>query len=286
MMSKIDRPVSINKLLNLQNVEQFKSIPMKIKKYVLFLFILFAVKSFAGQIPLGLTSDNLFAWGVWENEKGVLKHYLYVYNKTKKEIKLQIKQKKFKPAGNDFEEVKVDKEIYKTALAPARITKLDYPANSDRMSYMNFLEDGKSIGIIPFNMDEPMRSFVDNKYKFYSNDVINQAKAGLWMRFVSVYDPQTEMSISSNLKNPNDAVYIKIINSGTEEGKTDPLKLDSLQQTDKSILKLDASVPVQTFKLKGEYAQSKFVIFPMYIQYMQNGKQAVALNSKIYIVKE
>lgn len=256
------------------------------KKYILLLLVAFTIRSFGGQIPVGLTSDNIFAWGVWENDKGVLKHYLYVYNKTKKEIKLQIKQKKFKPSGNDFEEVKIDKEVYKTVLAPTRVTKLDYPASSDRMTYMNFFEDGKPVGVLAYNMEEPLRSFVDNKYKFYTNDGINQAKAGLWMRFVSINDPQTDMSISTNLKNPNEAVFIKIVNLKTEDEKKYLVKLDSLQQTDKTILKLDASAPVQTVKLQGDFSQNKFTLFPLSVQYVQNGKQVTAISSKIYLVKE
>lgn len=256
------------------------------KKYIFYLLLACTMQSLAGAIPVGLTSDNLVAWGGWENEKGVLKHYLYVYNKTKKEIKLQIKLKKYKLAGKDFEEIKTDKEIYKTVLAPARVTRLDYPASSDKMSYMGFMEDGKPIGILAFNMDEPLRSFVDNKYKFYSNDVINAAKAGLWMRFVSIYDPQTEMGISTNLKNPNEAVYVKVINLKTEDEKNYQSNLDSLQQTDKSILKLDATAPLQTFKLQGDFGTSKFVFIPVCIQYVQNGKQAAGINSKIYLVKE
>lgn len=256
------------------------------KNYILLFLISVTVKTFAGQIPVGITSDNIFTWGVWENDKGVLKHYLYVYNKTKKEVKLQIKLKKYKPSGNDFEEVKMDKEIYKTVLAPTRVTKLDYPASSDRMSYMNFFEDGKSVGVIPFNMEEPLRSFVDNKYKYYSNDMINKVKAGLWMRFVSINDPLTEMTISTNLKNPNEAVFIKVINPKNEDEKKYQAKLDSLQQTDKTILKLDASTPAQTVKLQGDFGSNKFIIFPTSIQYVQNGKVVAGTDSKIYIVKE
>lgn len=256
------------------------------KKCLLLLLVVLTVRVFGGQIPVGLNSDNIHAWGVWENEKGVLKHYLYVYNKTKKEIKLQIKLKKYKPAGNDFEEVKMDKEIYKTALAPARVTKLDYPANSDRMCYMNFFEDGKSIGVIPFNMEEPLRSFVDNKYKYYSNDVINKLKAGLWMRFVSINDPLTDMSFSTNLKNPNEAVFVKIISLKGEDESKYQAKLDSLQQADKTILKLDPSAPLQTIKLQGDLGGNKFIALPLIVQYMQNGKEVGRIFSKVYIIKE
>lgn len=257
---------------------------MKITKYLFLFFIAISIQSSAAQLTLGLTSENIYAWSVWENDKGVLKHYLYVYNKSKKELKLQIKLKKYKPDLSD--EVKVDKEIYKTILAPTRVTKLDYPANSDKTSFMNFLEDGKSVGILPFNMEEPLRSFVDNKYKYYSNDVIHRMKAGLWMRFVSVNDPLTEMSISTNLKNPNEAVFVKIVNPKTEDEKKYQVKLDSLQQTDKTILKLDAGTPLQTVKLQGDFGPNKYVFFPIYLQYVQNGKQTAELNSKIAIVKE
>lgn len=256
---------------------------MQLKKcFVLFILVL-TVKSYAGTIPVGLTTDNLFAWSVWENEKGVLKHYLYIFNKTKKELKLQIKLRKFKPAGTDFEEIKIDKEIYKTFLAPSRITKLDYPTTTDRMSFMGFVEDGKPVGLLAFNLEEPLRSAIENKYKFYSNDGIT-SKLPFWVGFESVYDPHTEIKILNNQKNTN-VLFVKFITPADNEilFRT---KADSLQAVDKSILKMEPGATAQTVKLKGELGQEKFVFIPLMIVQMDNGKAGSSSGNRLPVFKE
>ena len=256
---------------------------MRLKKYLILFLLAITIKIQAGSVPVGLTSDNIFAWSVWENDKGVLKHYLYVFNKTKKEIKLQIKLKKFKPAGKEFKEIKMDKEIYKTFLAPSRITKLDYPASSDRMSYMGFVEDGKPVGILSFNLEEPLRASMENKYKFYSNEGIT-SKLPFWIGFESIYDAKTEIKILNNSKNTG-ALFVKFTKSPNEETlfKT---KADSLQALDKSIQKLDQTAPNQTVRLQGNLGQDKFVFIPLTIVQMENGKVISAADNQIPVFKE
>jgi hypothetical protein len=249
------------------------------KKYIILLLIMFQLKSFAGQIELGLTSANVFTWSIWENDKGQLKHFLYLNNKTQKEIKIQIKLKKFKnAAGGGFEEVKADKEIHKVFLPSNRVTKIDYPLNADKMSYMEFFEDGKPIGILSFNMEEPQRSFVDNKYKYYTNAGITGAKTGAWMRIVNVYDPHTEVSIMSTIKNATDICFMKVVTAGGS-GPRPALSLDSLQASDKSILKFDQVNNLYTLKLQGDFGKEKSVAFPIFIEQVQSGKKSGMSNA-------
>jgi hypothetical protein len=254
------------------------------KKYVILFLIIFQLKSFAGQIALGLTSNNVFTWSIWENDKGQLKHFLYLNNTAQKEVKIQIKLKKYKNAGNDFEEVKTDKEIYKVFLPPNRVTKIDYPINIDKMCFMDFFEDGKSIGLLSFNMEEPQRSFVDNRYKYYTNAGTSGAKIGAWMRIVNIYDPHTEVSIMSTIKNASDICFVKIMNAG---GPVPQLSasLDSLQASDKSILKFDQVNNLYTVKLQGDFGKDKCVVFPVQIELIQNGKKS-DMNNKIAVFKE
>lgn len=255
------------------------------KKYIILLLISFQLKSFAGQIEVGLTSNNVFTWSIWENDKGQLKHFLYLNNKTQKEVKIQIKLKKFKnAAGGGFEEVKTDKEIHKVFLPSNRVTKIDYPLNSDKMSYMEFFEDGKSIGILSFNMEEPQRSFVDNKYRYYTNAGISGSKTGAWMRIVNVYDPHTEVSIMSTIKNATDVCFMKVINP-QESSQPLATKLDSLQASDKSILKFDQVNNLYTVKLQGDFGKEKSVVFPVLIECVQNGKK-MDMSNKIAVFKE
>jgi hypothetical protein len=254
------------------------------KKYIFLLLIVFQLKSYAGQIAVGLTSNNVFTWSIWENDKGQLKHYLYLNNKTQKEVKIQIRLKKYKNAGSGFEEIKTDKEIHKVFLASNRVTKIDYPVNIDKLSFMEFFEDGKSIGLLSFNMEEPQRSFVDNKYKFYTNAGITGAKIGAWMRIINIYDPHTEVSIMSTIKNATDICYMKITSS-TETAQPLSTQLDSLQASDKTILKFDQVNNLYTVKLQGDFGKEKHVVFPILIELIQNGKKS-DMSNKIAAFKE
>jgi hypothetical protein len=255
------------------------------KKYVILLLIIFQLKSFASQVPVGLTSNNVFTWSMWENDKGQLKHFLYLNNKSQKEVKIQIKLKKYKSVGTGFEEIKADKEIHKVFLPPNRITKIDYPINADKMSFMEFVEDGKSIGLLSFNMEEPQRSFVDNKYKYYTNAGTNGSKTGAWIRIVNVYDPHTELSIMSTIKNATDICFMKIVNSGGTATQL-PAQLDSLQASDKSILKFDQVNNLYTVKLQGDFGKEKYVLFPVLIELLQNGKRSADMGNTIAVFKE
>lgn len=254
------------------------------KKYIILSLIIFQLQSYASQIALGLTSNNVFTWSIWENDKGQLKHFLYLNNKAQKEVKIQIKLKKYKNAGTGFEEIKADKEIHKVFLPPNRVTKIDYPVNIDKLCFMEFFEDGKSIGLLSFNMEEPQRSFVDNKYRFYTNAGISGAKVGAWMRIVNVYDPHTEVSIMSTIKSPADICFMKVNNS-PELTPQPTMQLDSLQPFDKAILKFDQVNNLYTVKLQGDFGKEKSVVFPILIECVQSGKKS-DMSNKIAVFKE
>ena len=62
------------------------------KKILSLLALLIILKVNASAIGMGLNSPNIYAVNVWENNKGQLKHYLYIYNKSEKHVKIVIKQ--------------------------------------------------------------------------------------------------------------------------------------------------------------------------------------------------
>ena len=136
------------------------------KKILSLLALLIILKVNASAIGMGLNSPNIYAVNVWENNKGQLKHYLYIYNKSEKHVKIVIKQKKYKWVGTVAEELKApEKELYKTELAPGRITKVDYPLIPGPGNYMNFTQHGIEIGLLDFNAAEPERAIVEDQYK-------------------------------------------------------------------------------------------------------------------------
>jgi len=48
------------------------------KKYIIILFSILQVQSHASQIAVGLRSDNIIAWNIWENNNGKLKNKLKI----------------------------------------------------------------------------------------------------------------------------------------------------------------------------------------------------------------
>jgi hypothetical protein len=60
------------------------------KKYIFILIVISQIPCFASQIIVGLRSNKLIVKNIWERNNGELKHFLYIYNKTQKEITLEI----------------------------------------------------------------------------------------------------------------------------------------------------------------------------------------------------
>lgn len=241
------------------------------KKYICLLVVLLVVRINASALGLGLNSAAVYAISVWENNKGQLKHYLYIYNKSDKHVKLVIKQKKYKWSGAVAEELKApEKELYKTELAPGRITKVDYPLIPAPGNYMNFSENGKEIGLLDFNATEPERAIVEEQYKYYFNNGINGGSSMFWFKFESVSAFDTKIGISCKTKATNERYVLKQMNSSEDA----PQNLDSLSQTDKSVIKLDPTNNKYAAKVQGNFGQEKIVLVFFKAETYQNGKLA------------
>lgn len=241
------------------------------KKILCLLALLAVLKIDASTIGLGLNSPNVYAVNVWENNKGQLKHYLYLYNKSDKHVKLVIKQKKYKWVGTVPEELKApEKELYKTELAPGRITKVDYPLIPGPGNYMNFTENGKEIGLLDFNAAEPERAMVEEQYKYYFNNGITGGSTMFWFKLESVSAFDTKIGISCKTKATNERYVLKQMDGSEDKSQN----LDSLSQTDKTIIKLDPTNNKYEGKVKGSFEQEKIVLVFFRAETYQNGKLA------------
>lgn len=256
------------------------------KKYFLILFSVFQIQTYANQIPIGLNTKNIISWNFWENNNGKLKHYLCLYNKTQKEIKIEIKLKKFKSVGANFEEVKTKKIFYKVNLVAGQLMKLEYPEQSDKLGFMEFLEEDLRIGLLSFNLEKPEPSFVQDKYKYYSNAGINGGATIFWMRLESIYHANTEIGIFFNLKNDNESFLIKIIDLNKNDGESYWTKLNTLQKTDSTIIKLDQLSPIYTFQLRKDFGEEKIVIFEIIAEHIEENKMVSAHNTRTPIFKQ
>jgi hypothetical protein len=239
------------------------------KKYFSLFALFLIVNTHASTIGLGLNSTNVYAVSVWENNKGQLKHYLYLYNKSEKHVKLVIKQKKYKWVGTVPEEIKApEKELYKTELAPGRITKFDYPLTPPAGNYMNFMENGKEIGLLDFNGAEPERAIIEDQYKYYFNNGVNGGSSMFWFKFESISAFDTKMGISCKTKNANERYVLKQVSPSEDRSQN----LDSLSQTDKTVIKLDPTNNKYTAKVQGNFGQEKIVLIFFRAETYQNGK--------------
>ncbi|MBL7892176.1 MAG: hypothetical protein JNL63_06070 [Bacteroidia bacterium] len=150
---------------------------------------------------------------------------------------------------------------------------------------MEYFENGRSIGILPFNSNKPDKSLIKKKYKFYSNSSINQGPGMLWIRFESIYNTKTQIGISANLQNTKKYFLIKIV-ADEKEGELFWTKLFTLQKSDTSIVKIDKSNKVYSFKLQRDFEQEKPVIFTIIGEHIEELEFFENQNGKRVKVKE
>ena len=266
------------------------------KKLIILLFCILHFTSHAGQIAAGIHSKDLIVWQMWETTGG-LKHYLYVYNKTTAEIKLTIKLKRFESHADNsnFEIVPTDKTFSETSLPAEQLTKIPYPEKEMELDFMDFFVANASIGLLNFITDKPDATFINSAYKYYALNFSGPAKA--WLRFASIYDPNTTVGITVKLPNATDYYLVKVLDNDLS-GEASWGKLHTLQATDASIIKLDNSSAPYTFNLHKSFGTEKIAMLIMNTEYVQvrdikngtyKGKEqnvAAVLNFHIPIVKK
>ena len=240
------------------------------KKYIFILIIISQIPCFASQIVVGLSSKNIIVKNIWERNSGELKHFLYVYNKTQKEINLEIKLNSFESNGTNFH-LADSHTIYTNQIAPNLITKFEYPQSSTNLDFMCFIEDGIDIGLLNFNAKEPEKSFVNDQYNFYSNEIDRSVEISLWLRYKSLSDPSSEVGVLS-IEKASDYLLLRFANDSKNDLKKYEGKLDSLQKTDKSIIKLDQSNNVYTFKLNKDFRKENVLYFYFIIESIARNK--------------
>lgn len=256
------------------------------KMYFLILFSLLQIQALGSQIVVGLRAKNTVIWHFWENKNGHLKHYLYLYNKTQSETVIDINLKRFKSIGSVFEVEKAQKIFDKVRISAGQFKKLAYPEEKGRLDFMNFFEDGNDIGLLHFDLEKPDKSFVQDKYRYYSHAGMNGASTLFWTRFESIETEDTEIGISADFKNPNETCLIKIIDSDPIEGESYWTKLYSWQKSDPTIVELRQSNNLHTFHLRRSFGKESLLIFEIIVEYIENEKLGRANNARIPLFKK
>ncbi len=220
------------------------------KKILIVLLFLFSLKAHASQLLIGLFSENIVAWNIWEYKDGVLQHHLLLFNKGKSARELQIKQKSFKAKDTSFEVVPTDVTFHQLSLDPGQLVKVAYPQRTDEARFMEFFENRESIGMLEIREEEPAKAFVDKKYGFYSNEGINSGPLGYWVKLKSIHDPKTEVVFGFDLKlsKKEHSQLIKVLKHD-QNIPQDQSDLAVLKAADKTIIEISQPKSEAVFNL-------------------------------------
>ena len=175
------------------------------KKYLLLLLLL-PFSGWASQIVVGLRSDNLISWSVWERQGNSLKHFLLLYNRGAAGLDITVKLLRFSSDGNQFTTIATNKTLHQAHLAPHQLVRLKYPAKESAHGYAEYFEDGKSVGLLPISVSRPPAAVLKSSRQFYSNQGANSGEGYFWMAFESIYSPprQIEFTTAHGFFPPND----------------------------------------------------------------------------------
>ena len=175
------------------------------KRYLLLLLLL-PFSGRASQIVVGLRSDNLISWGVWERQGNSLKYFLLLYNRGATGLDITVKLLRFSSDGSRFTTIATNKTLHRTYLAPHQLVRLKYPAKASVRDLAEYFENGKSVGVLPISVGRPPAAVLKSSRPFYSNQGANSGEGYFWMAFESIYSPprQIEFTTAHGFSPPND----------------------------------------------------------------------------------
>ena len=176
------------------------------KKHLLLLLMLLPFSGRASQIVVGLRSDNIISWSVWERQGNSLKHYLLLYNRGIAGLDITVKLFRFSSDGSRFTTIATNKTLHRTYLAPHQLVRLKYPAKASAHDLAEYFENGKSVGVLPIAVDRPPAAVLNSSRNFYSNQGANSVEGSFWMAFKSIYSPprQIEFTAAHGFSPPSD----------------------------------------------------------------------------------
>ena len=254
------------------------------KKILLIFILLYGLNSYSSQIAIGLVTNDLIVWNIWEYNDGELKQYLILYNKDFKRKDIKIKLKRLKEVGTNFEVVKTNKIFHHISLKPVQLLKLEYPKKTERLDFMDFFDNHKSIGLMQINSDRPKKSFVQKKYSYYSNESINSGYLGYWVRIESIFNHESEIGFESKLRRKGDVQLIKIIDD-VESFVNQNVYLTDLKSTDNSIIELNSRKTRASAKLRKVKFEKGIILITISMNYIEQGNLISISNSRIGIFR-
>jgi hypothetical protein len=166
-------------------------------KYLLVLLLLGLRPALASQIVVGLRSDNLISWGVWEREGTTLKHYLLLYNKSAQPLDVSIREKRFQPVGTSFTAGTTHKRLFSRKLAPGQWVRLRYPESRAKSAYLEYFEHNVSVGLLPLSAKRPdAAALASPAYRYYTNEGASSGELRYWLAFNSLEAPPAHLRLT------------------------------------------------------------------------------------------
>ena len=176
------------------------------KHLLLLLLLLLPFFGRASQIVVGLHSNNLISWNVWERQGNSLKHYLLLYNKGAAGLDVTVKLLRFSANGSQFIAMATNKTLHQAYLGPRQLVRLKYPAKASAHDLAEYFENGQRVGVLPISVGRPPAAVLNSSRPFYSNQGVNSGEGSFWMAFESIYSPprQIELTAAHSFNPPGD----------------------------------------------------------------------------------
>lgn len=168
------------------------------RKVLLLLFLLGQLPALASQVVVGLHSDKLISWGVWEREGTTLTHYLLLYNKSSQPLHLVIREWNSEAASSAHRAAGKLKILHRSKLPAQQVVRLPYPKTRAKAGFMEYFEDNASVGVLPSNTDRPDAAALRGEtYRYYTNEGANSG--GLhccyWLAFNALDAPPAQVRL-------------------------------------------------------------------------------------------
>lgn len=249
------------------------------RKAFLFLLLVLHLPAWGSQIVVGLRSDNLVSWSVWERQDGALKHYLLLFNKGQQAMEVKVKLKRFSSDGSHFTDVYTNQTFFRLKLGAQQLVRLKYPKKLLASDYTEYFENGQSIGLLPATTARPGNAVLNDSCRFYTDQGLNARYLGYWVAFESIYAlpkriiltaAHTFYPASETLKQEYHLVKLyPDLHYQYPRGGT----LDSLYAAgaDAAIVRLDSAHPSAVVPVRADFAASGFAVFAVYIEQVSDG---------------
>ncbi|OGX82313.1 hypothetical protein [Hymenobacter glacialis] len=249
------------------------------KTIFLLLFLVLHLPAWSSQIVVGLRSEQLVSWSVWEKQGSTLKHYLLLYNKGLQEMDVKIKLRRFSSHGTGFNDVATNKTFFHLKLAAQQLVRLEYPKKLLESDFTEYFENGQSIGLLPASTNKPGKTVLSDQYRFYTSEGMNAMPMDYWMAFESICARPTSVALtaahtfyppSETLK---EAYHLAKIYPVWADQHPQAGRLDSLVTAgaDASIVRLDAAHSHAVLPVSAEPAPPGFSVLAIYIERVEDG---------------